>query len=110
MNAREKGTIAFVAPVLVMVIAAAGFAVIPKAPSHPVQARVVQMYTAGARFPRTIIVAQARGAMQAHARVRYTAFDLCHIGDVVDGVQTGLALQVNPNTCRAPQTSSTKRP
>jgi len=93
-----------------MSIAAAGFALIPKSPSHPVHARVVQMYTAGARFPRTVIVAQAHGAMEAHASVRNTAYDLCHIGDVVDGVQTGVGLWVNPDTCRAPQTSSTKRP
>jgi hypothetical protein len=110
MNAKEKGTIAFVAPVLVMFIAAAGFAVKPKAPSHPVQARVVQMYTAGARFPRTIIVAQAQGAMEARGRVRDRNYDLCHIGDVVDGVQTGVALQVNPDSCRPPQMSSTNRP
>ena len=110
MNARDRGTLAFAAPVVVMSIAAAGFAMIPKSPSHPVHARVVQMYTAGARFPRTVIVAQAHGAMEAHASVRNTAYDLCHIGDVVDGVQTGVALRVNPDTCRAPQTSSTKRP
>ena len=110
MNASDKGTIALSAPIVVMFTAAVGFSLIPKAPSHPVEATIVQMYTAGARFPRTIVVAQARGAMEAHATVYYTAYDLCRVGDLVDGVQTGVALEIKPETCRVAQTSSTKRP
>ena len=110
MNAREKGTVAFVGPIMVMLVAAVAFSTVPKAPSHPVLARVVQTYTAGARFPRTVIIAQAQGAMEARASARNTAYDLCHVGDLVDGVQTGVALRVDPDSCRTSQMSSVRRP
>jgi hypothetical protein len=72
----------------------------PKAPSHPVTARVVQIYTSGARFPHTVIIAQAPHAMEAHAIVRDG--EDCRLGDRIGGVQTGVALRVDPLTCRRP--------
>jgi hypothetical protein len=82
----------------------------PKRPSHHVTATIVEITSSGARFPRTIIIARAPRAMEARASPQYPEELHCKVGDDVDGKQTGVALVIDPTTCRRPQISSVRRP
>lgn len=110
MNAKDKMILSFGGLAAFTLVVAAGSALTPKAPSRHVEATVVQIYTAGARFPHTVIIAHALGTLDAHGLVQYEGEDHCRVGDLVDGEQTGVSLTVDPRTCRPPQMSSVSRP
>ena len=110
MSFRLKGVWPFVAAAAFLSVVGIGTALTPSAPSHHVTARITQMYAAGARFPYTVIVATAPNALQAHAILHYDEVYRCRVGYLIDGVQTGISLRVDPETCARPQTSSVSRP
>ena len=102
MSAKDKALLGFGSLALALLIVAVGMSVPKERPSHPVLATVTRVYVAGAHFPRTVIIAHAPHAIDAHASFPESHPDDCKIGDDVDGVQTGLTLTVNPYTCRRP--------
>ena len=110
MKAKDKMILSFGGLAAFTLVVAAGSALTPKASSRHVKATVVQIYTAGARFPHTVVIARAPGTMDAHGLIQYEAENHCRIGDIVDGEQAGITLTVDARTCRPPQTSSTSRP
>lgn len=102
MKAADKILLSFGSVAILMVVVAAGSALTPKSESHKVVAKVVDTYVAGARLPRTVIVAHAPHAIDAHGIFRENDHENCRVGDVVDGIQTGIALKIDPYTCRRP--------
>jgi hypothetical protein len=102
MKAKDKALLSFGSVAALMLFVAVGSALTPKSPSHRVVATVVDVYVAGARFPRTVIIAHAPRAIDAHAMFRESDDDNCRVGDEVDGTQSGISLVVDPHTCRRP--------
>jgi hypothetical protein len=102
MKATDKALLGFGSISVLVVLVAAGSALTPKSPSHEVVAKVVDTYVTGARFPRTIIVAHAPHAIDAHGVFRENDHENCSVGDVVDGTQTGITLKIDPYTCKRP--------
>jgi hypothetical protein len=94
----------------ITLLVALASALTPKRPSHHVTATVVEIGVGGARFPTTLVIAHASGAIEAQASIRYPGELRCEVGDLVDGEQTGITLVIDPKTCRRRQTSSTRRP
>lgn len=102
MKPTDKVLLSFGSVAILMVVVALGSALTPKSPSHKVVATVVDTYVIGARFPRTVIVAHASNAIDAHGVFRENDHENCSVGDVVDGSQAGLTLKIDPYTCRRP--------
>jgi len=109
MKIRDKGLLSLGLVAALIVVVAAGSALTPKSPSHKVVARVVGTYAAGARFPRTVIVAHAPHAIDAHGVFQEGDDENCNVGDVVDGTQTGITLKIDPYTCRRPSAYAESR-
>ena len=103
MKTRDKGLASLMSLAVLTVVVAAGSALTPKGASHKVVARVVGTYVSGARFPRTVIVAHAPHAIDAHGMFREGDDENCRVGDVVTGTQAGISLKIDPYTCRRPR-------
>jgi hypothetical protein len=103
MKTRDKGLLGLMSLAILTVVVAAGSALTAKSPGHKVVARVVDTYVSGARFPRTVIVAHAPHAIDAHGMFREGDDENCRVGDVVTGTQTGISLKIDPYTCRRPR-------
>jgi len=110
MKAFDKGLLPIGGVAGIVLLVAAADYLSPKRPSRHVTATVVAITSAGARFPRPVVTAQAPKAIEAQAMLRYSEELHCNVGDVVDGELTGITLVIDPKTCRRPQTSSTSRP
>ena len=109
MTARDKELLSLGSVAVLTVVIAAGSVLTPKSSSHKVVARVVDTYVTGARFPRTVIVARAPHAIDAHGVFREDSDERCSVGDVVDGTQTGITLKIEPYTCRRPSSYAERR-
>ena len=109
MREKDKGLLSFGLLAALMLLIAAGSALTPKSPPHEVVARVVDVYVSGARFPRTVIIAHAPHAIDAHGMFRQGYPENCRVGDEVDGTQTGITLKIDPYTCRHPLNSAKGR-
>jgi hypothetical protein len=107
MRVRYKALLSFSSVALALLIVVVGSSGPEKRPSHPVVARVIRVYVAGAHFPRTVIIAHVPHAIDAHATFPASYAEDCGIGDEVNGKQTGLSLTVDPYTCRRPSNGVT---
>lgn len=108
MSPRDRVVVSFGALSAVLLTVMVGSALTPKSPPHPVSAKVVTVFVSGARFPHTGIVARAPHAIEAQAFFREEDNDLCRVGDLVDAIQTGISLKVDPYSCRAPRSTKTR--
>lgn len=96
-----RSTLAAVAIVVVgAALAARSLQVSHGQPPHRVVARVTQVYVTGVRHIHSVIVAQAPHAMVGRAGTREFEPLQCAVGDVVDGIQTGVQLTIDPHSCR----------
>ncbi|MEQ7873618.1 hypothetical protein ABDK56_06385 [Sphingomonas sp. ASV193] len=69
-------------------------------PAHPVVARVTGLYAEGTRRPYTLVIAHAPHAIDGRGMLRLGDPATCRIGDDIDGTLKGVALEVNPHSCR----------
>ena len=110
MHRTDKGLIPFVVMLVIVLAVAVGQHFTKKQPTRPVVAKVVEVTTRGASFPRDIVIARAPHAIETEASVPYPEVTDCRVGDDVDAKQTGISLIIDVRTCRRPQMSSTSRP
>ena len=110
MSAKAEGIIPFGAMSAFILLTAIGTHFTAKQPAHAIVARVVEVTTRGARFPRDVVIARAPHAIQTEATVPYPEETACRVGDDVDAKQAGISLVIDTHTCRRPQRSSTSRP
>jgi len=94
----------------VFVMAIIGLSFRPVQSSMPVTAKVISISPKGAKFPRALVVARTSTGITSEMTVRWDDFR-CHVGDDVNGTQTGVTVVLDHSTCHSSgQTSSTSRP
>jgi hypothetical protein len=102
MSPHDRVVVSFGALSAVFLAAVIGSALTPKPASHQVVGTVVAVFVSGARWPHTGIVVRAPHAIETQAFLREDDPELCRVGDLVNAIQTGVSLKVDPYSCHRP--------